>query len=132
MSKRIVDLKSLGDGSGRALIHYFVEGNGPIAFPGHAGFRAAAKLPEIVTGRIACNPQQNSVKPVIRDGVTFVCLNTSELRGVTCPNCLGTTEAKAQQVILDKIETGIDEKGRIAMAEAHAAHDLAMANQGGA
>lgn len=93
MSQRIINVKQLNDGTEQACIHYLVEGSGPIAFDSLPSLRGT--LPPKVNGYIACNPEQNTIFPQMRNGETLVCVHSNEVRAVTCPKCLATEEAKA-------------------------------------
>ena len=93
----ILNVKMLGDGSGRACIHWLVESDkGPIETQERF---AITQLGPIklggVKGYIACNPQQNTVNPQNRGGETLMCMHTNEVRAATCPKCLATPEAVA-------------------------------------
>lgn len=130
--KRVVNMRLLADGTWRACIHWLVEGAGPIKMEGHPQLRAAAKMPTQVTGHIACNPAQNSLNPQTRNGEICLCLNSNDLRAVSCPKCRETPEAIAELERLERGENGMDEKGRKAVEEAEASHAKAVAMQGAA
>lgn len=88
----ILNVKMLSDGSGRVCIHWLIQDEaGPIKTTARPDL---AKL-TTTSGRIACNPKQNSVNPVDRNGEHLMCLHSPEVRAVTCPKCLATPEAIA-------------------------------------
>ena len=102
----ILNIKLLPDGSGRTLIHWLNQDDeGPIQTKGHAKYKGI--FPGI-RGRIACNPKQNSVNPVDRNGEHLMCMYSEEVRAATCPKCLATEEAKA---ILAKYENTMELSG---------------------
>ncbi len=99
MSQRVLNVKQLQDGTERVCIHYLVEGDGPISFKSMAGVRIPGR--EQVIGYIACNPEQNTIFPQVRNGETFLCIQSNEVRAVTCPKCLATPAAIA---MLDRLK----------------------------
>ncbi len=87
------------DGSGRVVIHLFVQDTaGPFTEPcvlhpkvvDATGKMVGRNLVARPTrGRLACDPRR-SVAPVVKRGITYVTLRTSEPGAVTCPKCLAS------------------------------------------
>jgi hypothetical protein len=127
--KRIINLKGLNDGTGRVCVHWFVEGSGPIHLTGHPQLRAVTKQGTNIVGHIACNPDQNSLNPVVRNGETLICSRSEDPRAVTCPKC--KESADAVMAALQNHESGLDEKARGVIADAEAAHASAVAMMAG-
>ena len=97
MSDRVINVRLLADKSGRACIHWLMPDEaGPIATVGVTKMTALGPLRlGGIRGRIACNPEQNSVNPMLRGGETLMCMHSDDVRAATCPKCLGTVEAIA-------------------------------------
>ncbi len=89
----ILNMRLLNDGSGRVCIHYFIrDPEGPITTPKGQGQLAGCGGTK---GRIACNPEQNSVSSQVSNGEYRMCVHSDDPRAVTCPACLASPEAKA-------------------------------------
>lgn len=103
----ILNVKLLNDGSRKLLIHWLIQdANGPITTIGKSVVtpRGPFKLGG-VRGRVACNPEQNSVNPQHRGQEVLMCLHSGEVRAATCKKCLATDEAQA---LLAKYAEGVD------------------------
>lgn len=103
----ILNVKILNDGSERVLIHWLIEDDkGPIETKPNVMVteRGPFKLGG-VRGRIACNPEQNSVNPQHRGQEVLMCMHSNDVRAATCQKCLATDEAKA---LLAKYAEGVD------------------------
>lgn len=88
----ILNIRTLKDGSGRVCIHYFVrDDTGPITTP-----RGDGQLVGVggTKGYIACNRQQNTVGTQVRNGEHMLCVNSDDIRAVTCPACRESDEGK--------------------------------------
>jgi len=95
-----VVIKMLKDGSVRICIHWLMrDPQGAIVLPGGVvQTNHGPKTSEGLTGRIACNREQNSVSPQMRNGETFLCCHSDDPRAVTCPDCQAAPEyAKMMQ-----------------------------------
>lgn len=88
------------DGSGRVVIHLFIQDeNGPFVEP-HALHPVIDKDGEQVKqqvisrpsrGKLACNSKRDA-SPVVRNGVTIITLRTDDPNAVTCPRCLASVD----------------------------------------
>lgn len=97
MTQRVVNQRLLNDGSGRVCIHMFVRDEaGPCVNP-------SSKQGQGAIGYIACNKQQNSVTPQMRNGETLVCTFSDDARAVTCPGCVASDEYRGQMAELNSI-----------------------------
>lgn len=106
----ILNIKLLKDGSGRVCIHYFVrDETGLIETP-----KGENRLKGLggVKGRIACHPQQNTIVPQNQGMETLLCMNSDDVRAVTCPDCLATIEARA---MLDHYAGSVDVAPQLAL-----------------
>ena len=101
---RVVNMRLLNDGTGRVCIHWFIRDEaGPIKTPGTAYMTAFGPIPlGGAVGRIACNPEQNSVATQNNGMDFFPCLHSDDVRAATCPDCLATDEAKK---VIEKLKT---------------------------
>lgn len=106
---RIVNIRLLGDGSGRVCVHWFIRDEiGPIRTPGTAHMTALGPIPfGGVVGRIACNPDQNTVTTQQNGMEFFPCCHSDDVRAATCPKCLETSEAKAMIERLKSIPAAV-------------------------
>jgi hypothetical protein len=96
MADRVLNVKLLNDGSGRVCVHWLIsDEQGLIECKGSIIAGPQGPLVDNSTKkyRVACNPKQNSINPQVRNGETFMCIPTGEIRAVTCPRCLATPEA---------------------------------------
>lgn len=106
MMERAIVVKMLPDG--RCCQHWFImDDAGPIktrdAVPSMTQL-GPLKLGG-ARGRIACRPEQNTVETQQRGLDFFPCLNSDDVRAVTCPDCLATDEAKAMLAVLKEFDT---------------------------
>lgn len=103
----ILNVKILNDGTERVLIHWLMEAaDGPIETkPNIIGTERGPLKLGGVRGRIACNPEQNSVNPQHNGQEVLMCMHSNDVRAATCPKCLATDEAKA---LLAKYSEGVD------------------------
>ena len=100
----ILNVKYLGDGTERLCVHWLVtDDNGPIETSEPPAQIASAKLIG-KRAKIACNPNQNSLRMTRGDEVVM-CLRSDEIRAVTCPKCLATEQAK---VLLKHFSESVD------------------------
>jgi len=91
---RTVNVRLLKDGTGRVCIHWFVrDPQGKIKMPtGEAMSNLGPMQFGGAQGRIACNPNQNTVVPQHVGGNILLCCHSDDVRAVTCPDCQKTAE----------------------------------------
>lgn len=85
-----VDIKLLDDG--RACIHLLID-DGPIKLEGHPMLTHPSR-PKEACYKIACRPQQDTIRSQMRGSVRFVCLTTTEAATATCPQCLAAVKGE--------------------------------------
>jgi hypothetical protein len=124
MATRILNVKLVPDGSGRAMIHWLQEdAAGPIKTTGHDVYKCMPAF----RGRIACNPAQNTVNPQQRNGETLLCLHSNDARAVTCPKCMATPEYLDFEALLLRLEKEAEDKRQQVAVDAEKAHADAVA-----
>ena len=96
-------VKTLKDG--RACIHWFKhDPKGPIQTSADVAISSLGPI-KIggATGKIVCHPEQNTVSSQWDGNELRMCLNSDDVRAVTCPACIETDEYKEQSKALDEI-----------------------------
>ncbi len=101
-----VVIRMLPDKSGRVRIHWFVrDPAGPAETP--SGSLPSKPKPTIIEGsrgRIACQPNRDSVTPSTnRSGQIEPCCHTDDPRAATCPECQATDEYKQAMEYLESL-----------------------------
>jgi hypothetical protein len=98
----------------RVLIHWFMETpEGPVETPAGAVMTPFGPMQMGgATGRIACQPARTSVAPEQNPGqAPTLVVHSPDVRAVTCPACLATEEAKAQQKALGELLSEAEKEG---------------------
>lgn len=91
---RVVNVRLLKDGTNRVCIHWLQEvKDGPIRYECDSQFRRNSGQSTQVVARIACRPEQTTIFPQQRGAEQLLCVHSSEIRAVTCPDCLATPAA---------------------------------------
>ena len=105
---RALLIKLLPDGSGRVRIHWFIhDAAGPIKTTGNV-LPTAAGILRLggAIGRIACDPDKESVATVVDGQKHIPYVHSNDPRAATCPECIATKEyVEAMKKLGEVLET---------------------------